>query len=521
MTDSVIDAMVIEFGLDHRPFSRDQKEVLDELRRFEEEGEKVANRAESKGRRVTDVMSSFRREALGALGLFLGGKGIKEFVGHMTELDASTGKAATTLNMSARELSAWEGAVEQSGGKAGSMRSTMQGLTQDMNRFMLTGQGTLASVLRPLGVDLFDGNKNLKDAGTLILEIVRATEKMDPARRSALLGMMPGMNEDSVNLMMRSRRELEAMVEESRKLGGTTEQSAKQAQEYQKATANLDRSMTSLGRTLLGMVAPGLIAAADGMTKLFSAWRSQGQEQDAAVSATNRATMTGRFGSARNFLHALASPMFRGQGEDDLSRWMHRKIDEYYGADDGGVAAAEAAGAKSAAPSANRKPSRSVAETSDYIRKAAVARLIDPEVALKNAAGEGLYRYVGDDGSSFGAFQLHYGGMSSKYPSKGLGDEFTKKTGKHASDESTWQEQIDFYLDHVANSGRGWADIYGRKSGVHEGLPGRSAGGSRSTTTIGTIVVNTQATDAKGIANDIRPELERGARASQFNGGLE
>lgn len=530
MTDSVIDAMVIEFGLDHRPFTRDQKQVLDELRRFEEEGEKVANRAESKGRRVTDVMASFRREALGALGLFLGGKGIKEFVGHMTELDASTGKAATTLNISARELSAWEGAIEQTGGKAGSMRATMQGLTQDMNRFMLTGQGTLPGLLRPLGISLVDDNKNLKDAGALILEIVQATEKMDPARRSALLGMMPGMNEDSVNLMVRSRRELEAMVERSRQLGGTTAESARQAQEYQKATANLDRSMTSLGRTMMVLVGPALVFVANGLQRMFATMNTspESPEGKAAV-AQGRATSVRKFGSPKDAVSSLDSFF--------LSRWLVAaglgKGDEwknlaegFYGPGDSDAqsALAAAAGARAALEkdkASGGKPARSVAEVSDYIRKAAVARGVDPEVALKNAAGEGLYGYVGDDGSSFGAFQLHYGGMSKKYPSKGLGDEFTKKTGKHASDESTWQDQIDFYLDHVVSSGRGWADIYGRKSGVHEGLPGRGAGGSRSTTTIGQIVVNTQATDARGIANDIRPELERGARASQFNGGLE
>lgn len=528
MTTTTIDAMVLEFGLDHRPFTRDQKEVLDELRRFEEEGEKVANRAESKGRRVTDVMSSFRREALTALGVFLGGRGVKEFVGHMTELDASTGKAALTLNMSTRELSAWEGAIEQSGGKAGSMRGTLQGLTQDMNRFMLTGQGTLAGLLRPLGISLFDDNKNLKDAGTLILEIVKATEKMDPARRSALLGMMPGMNEDSINLMMRSRRELEAMVEKSRELGGTTAESARQAQEYQKATANLDRSMTSLGRTLMILVGPALTATANALQRMFAvANTSPDSPEGKAISAGNRATSIRKFGSPGDLLRRLGSAGKDGDWLDrKISSWLYQKADEWYGPEGqdeketfAAEAAAKAALAKDKATGG--KPSRSVAETSDYIRKAAIARGIDPEVALKNAAGEGLYKYVGDDGSSFGAFQLHYGGMSPKYPSKGLGDEFTRKTGKHASDESTWKEQIDFYLDHVVGSGRGWADIYGRKSGVFDGLPGRGGGNRTSTTTIGTVNVYTQATDAKGIAEDIKPQLERGAVASQFNGGLE
>ena len=49
------------------------------------------------------------------------------------------------------------------------------------------------------------------------------------------------------------------------------------------------------------------------------------------------------------------------------------------------------------------------------------------------------YDPVGDMGSSFGPFQLHYGGMVPGVPrlnNPGLGDEFTAVTGLNASDPS-------------------------------------------------------------------------------------
>lgn len=523
---TVLDSFVLEFGLDHRQFSRDQRQVLDDLRRFEREAESTGTRAEAHGKKVVDVMSSFRREAVGALALFLGGKGIKQFIGDMTQLDAATGKSALTFNMSARELSAWQGAMEQSGGKAESMKATLGGLTQDMNRFMLTGQGTLSSVLRPLGVSLFDDNKQLKDAGVLLLDIIGAMDKagMDPARKTAFLSMIPGMNEDSINLAMRGRREMEEMVNTSRRLGGTTAESARQAQEYQQATANLDRSMSSLGRTLLTLVSPSLTAVADSMTKLFASWQiKSGSKEDVAQSTAIRKGLVSRFGSPRSVMDWFAGVADQGPFKDgDQVRALADRLYGPKGSDEASTAAAAAAGASAASPANTRSPARSSAEMVAYIRAAAQKRGLDPDVAVKVAASEGLYNYIGDGGSSFGPFQLHYGGVNPKMPKAGLGDAFTKKTGLDARDESTWREQVDFSLDSAsAKGGRGWADWYGWKGDKFAGGAGRGGATTTSTTTIGTVVVNTQATDARGIAADIKPQLERGSFSSQFNSGPE
>lgn len=93
-----------------------------------------------------------------------------------------------------------------------------------------------------------------------------------------------------------------------------------------------------------------------------------------------------------------------------------------------------------------------------YIQTAATQRGIDPQVALKVFTQESGLRpdAVGDGRSSFGPTQLHYGGVAAGGNSvPGLGDEFTKTTGLDARDPSTWKQQIDFSLDHVAKGGWG------------------------------------------------------------------
>lgn len=98
--------------------------------------------------------------------------------------------------------------------------------------------------------------------------------------------------------------------------------------------------------------------------------------------------------------------------------------------------------------------------SSDYIRQIASNYGVDPSAAIaifeKETAGNS--DFIGDMGSSFGPFQLHYGGMVPDVPrlnNAGLGEEFTTATGLNASDPGTWKAQVDFSLYRAST--QGWA----------------------------------------------------------------
>jgi hypothetical protein len=114
-------------------------------------------------------------------------------------------------------------------------------------------------------------------------------------------------------------------------------------------------------------------------------------------------------------------------------------------------------------------------EVSRYIVDSARARGIDPGIALKVYASEGRSGYAGDSGSSFGPFQLHYGGVApGGNRVAGLGDEFTRATGLDARDPQTWKQQVDFALDQAAKGG--WGPFHGaRKVGIGD-MQGIGAG---------------------------------------------
>ncbi len=108
-------------------------------------------------------------------------------------------------------------------------------------------------------------------------------------------------------------------------------------------------------------------------------------------------------------------------------------------------------------------------EVAAYIRARAASLNMDPKTAVAVAMSEGLRgwdggkdgpRHQGDKGTSFGAYQLHYGGSGIPgMNAMGLGDDFTRQTGKDARDPRTWRSQVDFALHRAAKAG--WTDWHG------------------------------------------------------------
>lgn len=120
-----------------------------------------------------------------------------------------------------------------------------------------------------------------------------------------------------------------------------------------------------------------------------------------------------------------------------------------------------------------RSEGPSTQDVAAYINQHAPQMGVDPRVANRVfTQGEYGGKYVGDQGSSFGPTQLHYGGMApGGNRVAGLGDEFTKATGLDARDPSTWREQIDFSLGQAAKGG--WGPWHAAKKvgvGEYEGI---------------------------------------------------
>ena len=122
-------------------------------------------------------------------------------------------------------------------------------------------------------------------------------------------------------------------------------------------------------------------------------------------------------------------------------------------------------------PPRGADPNATPADVEGYIRQAAGARGIDPDIAVRVANSEGGMvpnrRGTFKTGSSWTPYQLHYGGKGYEHLGTvaGMGNTFTAKTGYQPGDPEAWQAATDYALD--AAKQQGWGAWYGaRKQGI-------------------------------------------------------
>jgi hypothetical protein len=268
---TVVDSLVLEFGLDPTKFTAGQRQVLHDLRQLQNESGRGAKEFEAGTRRIVDVFSSLKREAAGLLALFFGGKGVKEFVAHITDADAQVGRFAKTTNMSVENLSAWQNVAKQTGGSAESMTGSMQGLTDEVSKFMLgLDTGSFLPVFNQLGISLFDANRQVKTASQLFLDLNAAVQGMDPARARALLGSL-SIDPATINTLLLAPDALRKLLAAQQELGTATRASSEAARELQEQWGKTTTAAENFGRKIYEFFAPALALGAKVAERFFVA----------------------------------------------------------------------------------------------------------------------------------------------------------------------------------------------------------------------------------------------------------
>jgi len=159
----------------------------------------------------------------------------------------------------------------------------------------------------------------------------------------------------------------------------------------------------------------------------------------------------------------------------------------------------------------------SQAEKEAYIRQMAAQIGIDPDTAMRVARSEGFKDFSGDSGTSFGAFQLH---VTPNGRGHAVGDQFRHDTGLDPSDPANERQGIDYALQWARK--HGWGDFHGA---ARTGIGQWQGVGSTTDVQIGSVTINTRATDAAGIARDLHSEIKGALNspsslATQANTGL-
>jgi hypothetical protein len=235
---NVIETLYLLLKSDSTQLRKDEEEVR-------KSNQKTTESFNALTKSVNPVQSAFIGLARQAAGLVTAGlalhtvvKGLAEATAHATDL----AYLSDQLGVNVEQLDAWGHAVERTGGTAAGFQQSLRGIS---NYF----------------------NTNPKVALAILPQLADTFQKL--SRINAFrLGKVLGLDEPTILLLQKGRREVDAVLKQQKELGLVTKENAKAAEDYAIATQNTRHAFDSLWRTLAFTFLPSLTKVYNAITPI-------------------------------------------------------------------------------------------------------------------------------------------------------------------------------------------------------------------------------------------------------------
>lgn len=266
---TILDSFLLELGFDTSKFTKEQKKVVGSYNDLEKKSKKSNKELQENTKKSAEGFSKFRNEILATATAFISISGIKSFSERITKSDADLGRMANNLGMATTDLSAWTMMANKAGGTAEGMAGSIKGLVERIQQFQLTGEGgDTFKFFTAKGIAIVDQlTGKMRPMRDIMLDSADALNKMSPTQAQAW-GKGMGFDERTVNVLMKGRGAVEGLLKDQEKLAIINQKDAKQAADRQIAWNKLSNQLEDTGRIVLNDLQPVL----EQLAKDFSEW---------------------------------------------------------------------------------------------------------------------------------------------------------------------------------------------------------------------------------------------------------
>jgi hypothetical protein len=246
---SVIDALVVTLGLDAKGFLSGKNQASDATKKLSAEETKAAKEMEERNKRAVESYKKVRNEVLALLAIFTAGMGLKDFTESTINSAVNLDYMAKNLQMSTKDLSAWQRAAERAGGSADGITSALQDSQQQIAGFRLGKVSDQIQMFLRFGgktSDLKDGNAYLLARS----QIVQKLFSVDPGRAKYVAQAM-GISDEEFNFIKQGPQAILALVSAQEKNSAITEKQAAQALKLKNEWLDFSDRLKYVGTTVL------------------------------------------------------------------------------------------------------------------------------------------------------------------------------------------------------------------------------------------------------------------------------
>lgn len=277
MSNTVIDSLVVLFGLDPTGYKKGADEVKkaqDALDAKQKKGvtntdkeEKALADARKKRGQALEKQSNDTVRTIGEVGrslgvMLLGFEGITGFAKWMADLnqgEAQLGRTSLKIGMSAHELNKWGNATALAGGKAEDAQEAFGRITTEFNTSKVTGQiGPLLTFLRARGVAVADANGKLRNQGEILEELADKTAQYGSVYQANMF-RQAGLNEGEIDYLIQAKALRQEQLAIAEKNNHLTAEEVAEAKRLAQEWVNVKQEITHAGQSILADLSPNIL----------------------------------------------------------------------------------------------------------------------------------------------------------------------------------------------------------------------------------------------------------------------
>jgi hypothetical protein len=210
----------------------------DDLKKGTEQAKKSVNELNSAldasnflSEKAADGFNNLIKKASGYLTALVSVGAVIAGVKSATNLATQLGALSSALNVNVEELSAWSDAVKKSGGSAESFQQSATALTTALAEFATKGKSRVAPFFQQLGIRMVDAQGKARSFIDVLPELAGAFEKLNKQQAYGI-GQKLGLDSGTITLLQQGRRAVEDTIRRQKELGAVTKEDAEIAKKF-------------------------------------------------------------------------------------------------------------------------------------------------------------------------------------------------------------------------------------------------------------------------------------------------
>lgn len=186
-------------------------------------------------------------------------------------------QTSDALGIAIEDVDAFGKAAEAMGGDAQGARDSLTDMAEAMGEALADKESGRAEAFKKLGINIADANGKAKDGLTGILDLAKAVEGMSKSEAIFKIKELGITDNRTVEMVLKGRQELERMLKVQKQQGVVTKESAENARKLTEAMGALKGSLASTGAGFMDAIIPALTSVIEWLTKGVS-WMGENKD---------------------------------------------------------------------------------------------------------------------------------------------------------------------------------------------------------------------------------------------------